>query len=110
MGNFLVTLRDIAIVVLAIESFVVGVILIILLWQIRHLIVMLRQEIKPVLASTQETADTLRNTTRFMSKRVAQPVVDLVSLAAGVRQGLIALRRQAGERRANHRSAPDEEA
>ncbi len=109
MGNFLATLRDIAIVVLAIESFVVGVILIILLWQIRHLVVMLRQEIKPVLASTQETADTLRNTTRFMSKRVARPVVDLVSLAAGVRQGLVALRRQSRER-GNHRSAPDEEA
>lgn len=110
MGNFLATLRDIAIVVLAIESFVVGVILIILLWQIRHLVVMLRQEIKPVLASTQETADTLRHTTRFLSKRVARPVVDLVSLAAGVRQGLVALRRQSRERRSNHRSAPDEEA
>ncbi len=110
MGNFLATFRDIAIIVLAIESFIVGVILIILLWQIRHLIVMLRQEIKPVLASTQETADTLRNTTRFMSKRVTRPVVDLVSLAAGVRQGLVALRRQNRERRNNHRSAPNEEA
>lgn len=86
------TLRDLSIILLAITSLVVGVVLIILLWQIRNLVVLLRQEIKPLIASTQQTADTVRTTSQFMAKRVAKPFVNVASLAAGVRQGVVTLR------------------
>lgn len=86
------TLRDISIIFLAIMSIVVGVIMIVLLLQIRDLIVLMRQELKPLIESTQQTADTVRYTSQFMSKRVAKPVVDVMSAAAGVRQGFTSLR------------------
>lgn len=86
------TLRDLSIIFLAIMSIVVGVIMIILLLQIRDLVMLMRQELKPLIDSTQQTADTVRYTSQFMSKRVAKPVVDVMSAAAGVRQGFASLR------------------
>lgn len=86
------TLRDLSIIFLAIMSIVVGVIMVVLLLQIRDLIILMRQEMKPLIESTQQTADTVRYTSQFMSKRVAKPVVDVISVAAGVRQGFASLR------------------
>lgn len=86
------TLRDLSIIFLAIMSIVVGVIMVVLLLQIRDLIMLMRQEMKPLIESTQQTADTVRYTSQFMSKRVAKPVVDVISVAAGVRQGFASLR------------------
>lgn len=86
------TLRDISIILLALMSIVVGVVMIVLLLQIRDLIVMMRLELKPLIDSTQETADTVRYTSQFMSKRVAKPIVNVMSAAAGVRQGVVTLR------------------
>lgn len=86
------TLRDISIIFLAIMSIVVGVIMIILLLQIRDLILVMREELKPLIASTQQTADTVRYTSQFMTKRVAKPFVDVMSATAGVRQGVATLR------------------
>lgn len=92
MAVAIATLRDISIILLAIMSIVVGVIMIVLLLQIRNLVVLMRQELKPLIESTQQTADTVRYTSQFMSKRVAKPVVDVMSAAAGVRQGFASLR------------------
>ncbi len=86
------TLRDISIIFLAIMSIVVGVIMIVLLLQIRDLILVMREELKPLIASTQQTADTVRYTSQFMTKRVAKPFVDVMSATAGVRQGVATLR------------------
>lgn len=86
------TLRDISIIFLAIMSIVVGVIMIVLLLQIRDLILVMREELKPLIESTQQTADTVRYTSQFMTKRVAKPFVDVMSATAGVRQGVATLR------------------
>jgi hypothetical protein len=85
-------LRDLSIILLALMSIIISVIMVVLLLQIRALIVTMRQEMKPLIESGQQTADTLRYTSQFMSKRVARPVVDVISTAAGVRRGFVALR------------------
>lgn len=78
--------RDIAIIVLALESIVIGVILAVLVIQVIRLVRLLREEVLPILASTQETVSTVRGTADFMSEHVVQPVVKVSSYAAGVRE------------------------
>ena len=82
------TVRDLSIIILALESLVVGVLLGVLIVQVTRLIRMLRDEVMPILYSTQETLGTVRGTTTFVSDRVVQPVVKLSSYSAGVRQAV----------------------
>ena len=89
----IVTIRDISIIFLALESIVVLALLSILIVQIRNLVILLNEEIKPMLEATNETAATVRNTTTFMSKRVAKPFVSIISFGAGVRQAAATLKK-----------------
>ena len=86
------TIRDVSIILLALESIVVLILLSILIVQVRNLVVVLNEEIKPMLQATQETADTVRNTTNFVSNRVARPAINALSFGAGVRQAAKTLR------------------
>jgi len=80
--------RDIAIIILALESIIIGVLLAILVIQVMKLVRMLREEVMPILKSTQDTVSTVRGTADFMSDRLVQPVVKASSLAAGARQAI----------------------
>jgi hypothetical protein len=86
--------RDLAIILLAVESLVIGVVLIILVWEIRNLAKLLREEIKPILDSADETARTVRGTTVFVSDTLVNPMVRASSFAAGVVQALRILARR----------------
>jgi hypothetical protein len=79
-------IRDISIIFLAFESIIVLVLLSVLIVQVRNLVILLNEEIRPMLEASQETADTVRNTTTFVGKYVAQPFVNVVSFGAGLRQ------------------------
>jgi hypothetical protein len=83
---FLGTVRDLAIIFLALESIVTLTLLSILIWQIWRLIKMLQTEILPVIRDAQETVSTVRGTTTFVSDNVVTPVVGAGSKAAGVRR------------------------
>jgi len=82
------TARDIAIIVLAVESIIVGGLLIYLIFQIRNLLRMLEEESKPILNSTRETVGTVRGTTSLLSETLVKPVVEVAGYVAGVRQVL----------------------
>jgi len=103
-------IRDIAIIVLALETIVIGVLLALLLWQVRTLVVLLRDEIHPLLDNAQQTSETVRATTTFLSKRIVKPGVDALSFGAGLRQAARTLKRRAQppaeERMPWERSAP----
>jgi hypothetical protein len=81
-------LRDIAIIVLAIESIVIGALLAVLVIQVYRLVRLLRDEIKPILDSTQETVGTVRGTATFLGEHLVRPVVQVASYASGVRQAV----------------------
>jgi hypothetical protein len=85
------SVRDLSIIILALESLVVGVLLSVLIVQVTRLIRMLRDEVMPILYSTQETLGTVRGTATFVSDRVVQPVVKVSSYTAGVRQAVSVL-------------------
>jgi len=69
--------RDIFIIFMALESIIIGIVLIILVVQLARLINLLQNEIKPILDSTNETVNTLRGTTAFLSENLVEPVIKL---------------------------------
>jgi hypothetical protein len=82
------TIRDISIIVLALETIVVQVILVLLLLEIRSLSKMLRENITPILQSADETVRTVRGTSVFVTDNVVTPMVRISSVAAGVGEAL----------------------
>ena len=70
-------IRDIFIILMALESLVIGLALIILVVQLATLINLLQNEIKPILNSTNETVNTLRGTASFLSDNLVEPVIKL---------------------------------
>ncbi len=78
--------RDIFIIVMALESLVLGVAVIVLIVQIATLINLLQNEIKPILDSTNETVSHLRGTTQFLSNNLVEPVLKLNEYLAGLKK------------------------
>ena len=78
--------RDIFIIFMAAESFIIGISLIILMIQLARLINLLQNEIKPIINSTNETVNTLRGTTVFLSDNLVKPVMKLNEYMAGFQQ------------------------
>jgi len=79
--------RDIAIIVLCVESLIIGGLLIVLTLQLQGLIRLLEEELRPILASLQDTAGTVRGTATIVSDYVVSPVARLASIWEGVREG-----------------------
>lgn len=75
--------RDIFIIVLALESLLLGVALIILVIQVAVLTNLIQNEVKPILASTKETISTLKGTSKFISERAIKPILSVSSFVAG---------------------------
>jgi len=78
--------RDIFIIVLALESLLIGAALIILVIQLAVLTNLVQNEVRPILASTKETISTLRGTSQFISKRAVMPIISVSSTMAGFRK------------------------
>jgi hypothetical protein len=79
-------LRDVAIVFVAFETLIIGVLLIILMVQVQSLVVLLRDEIRPMLEAANETLSTVRGTTQFVSHNVVTPVMKWSGYLAGLRR------------------------
>jgi len=84
-------MRDWSIVLVAVLSIVMGIALVALLYQVTMLTLLLRDEIKPLLESVNETMNTVRGTAAFMSDNVVHPTIQVASAFAGVRRALEAL-------------------
>ena len=70
-------IRDVFIIVVALESLVIGVALIVLVVQLASLINLLQNEVRPILHATNETVNTLRGTAEFLGENVVEPVIKL---------------------------------
>ena len=75
-------IRDIFIILMALESLLIGLALFILMIQIARLTNLLENEVKPILDSTNETISNLRGTTKFLSDNLVEPVIKLNELIA----------------------------
>ena len=77
-------IRDIMIIVMALEFMFLGTSLLVLIVQLATLINLLQNEIIPIVESTSETANTLRGTTEFLSENLTEPVIKLNEYLAGI--------------------------
>jgi len=99
------TLRDFAIIILALESIVVlfllGVVIGLLWWLIQTV----ERKIIPILDSTSETVNTVRGTATFVSDTVVSPLIRAASYAAAIRRAAQVL---AGWREGGAEEGPEE--
>ena len=93
------TIRDIAIILLALQTLIVNILLGVLIWQIYRMVRMLQNEIKPIIEDTQETLGTVRGTANFVGESVVDPVVRSTRATAGFRATLRSLTAELDPRR-----------
>ncbi|HQE92153.1 MAG TPA: hypothetical protein PLH19_05855 [Anaerolineae bacterium] len=98
-------IRDIAIVLVAVETFLIGLAVLLLIFQIQTLIQVLRDEVQPLLRSVNDTASTVRGTTAFVSQNVVSPFIKVAGFAAAVRRGTSDLIHIAGATRPRSKSS-----
>jgi hypothetical protein len=81
-------IRDIFIIVVALESLLVGVALVVLLIQLATLINLLQNEVRPIIKSTSEAVNTMRGTAQFLGESVVEPVIKLNAYLASIQRVL----------------------
>ena len=84
-------LRDVAIIVLVLETFAVTILLAVIVLLFGRLITTIQQEVTPVLRSAKRTADTVQGTTAFVSDTFVAPLVGLAGFASGLKGTLLAI-------------------
>lgn len=77
-------IRDVFIIFMAIESLLVGLVLVILIVQLARLTNLLQNEIKPILDSLNETISNLRGTSTFLTDNLVEPVMKMNEYMAGM--------------------------
>ena len=63
-----------------------GVALIIFIVQLAKMVNLLQNEVKPILEATNETINTLKGTTEFLSENLVEPVIKLNGYVAGLKK------------------------
>jgi hypothetical protein len=79
-------IRDIFVILLGFELFIIGFAAILLIIQTARLINMFQHEVKPVLDAANETMSTFRGTALFISDSLVQPVIKLNGYFASIKQ------------------------
>jgi hypothetical protein len=82
------TIKNIVIVFLAVEMLIVGIAVVVLTVQVATLINLLQNEVRPMLNSTNDTINTLRGTTEFLSENLVEPVIHLNGYLASLKRVL----------------------
>jgi hypothetical protein len=100
------TVRDIAIIIVAVQSVVIGLLLAVLIWQIWRLVKIIQTELKPIIDDTQVTVNTVRGTTQFVSHNVVEPVIQTNTRVTKWRTTTQALMRDLGFGKRTARPAP----
>ena len=77
-------IRDVVIVLLALEGMLIGLALVVLLVQIAVLINLLQNEVRPILDSTTKTVNVLQGTVAFLSNHMVEPVIKLNETVAAL--------------------------
>ena len=83
-GTDTARVRDIFIIFMTLEFLLIGIVMIILIVQLARLTLLLQNEIKPILDSTNETVNTLKGTTAFLSEHMIEPVLKMNQYMAGL--------------------------
>jgi hypothetical protein len=83
-GGVTGVVRDLVIIFLAVESLVLVGLMVVLVIQMTLLVRMMRDEVRPLIASAQETVNSARGTTQFVSRKIVTPTANAAANAARV--------------------------
>ncbi len=78
------TVRDIAIILVALEILIMNGLLVVLIWQVWRLVKMIGAEMKPVIKDSQETVGTVKGSAEFVSSSIISPLISTSSRLAGI--------------------------
>jgi hypothetical protein len=81
-------IKNLFIIFLAIEMLIVGIAVVVLAVQVATLINLIQNEVRPMLNSTNDTINTLRGTTEFLSENLVEPVLQLNGYLASLKRML----------------------
>lgn len=85
-GGVTGVVRDIIIIFLALESLILVGLMVVLVIQMTMLVRMMRDEVRPLIASAQETVNSARGTTQFVSRKIVTPTAAAAANVAQVRR------------------------
>ncbi len=74
--------RDVVIILLAVESLVIGGVTLFLLYKIIMLVTLIREEVIPLIQSAQDTVNSARGTTVYVSRKIVVPSVRAATTVA----------------------------
>ena len=80
------TVRDIAIILVAVEILIMNGLLVVLIWQVWRLVKLIGAEIKPVIKDGQETVGTVKGSAEFVSANFIGPLISASGRLAGLRR------------------------
>ena len=83
-GGVTGVVRDLVIIFLAVESLVLVGLMVVLVIQLTLLVRMLRTEVRPLLASAQETVNSARGATQFVGRKIVAPTANAAANVARV--------------------------
>ena len=111
--------RDVAIIILAVETIVIGLAVLFLVWQAWKLVGLARRHLETIgssatgiLSTAQDTARTTKGTAGFVADRTARPVIEFYSAINGASRFARAVFRPKGspaESESPNRARPNRE-
>lgn len=108
VANVVQIVRDLFIIVLAMEGMFMLIAVIVLILQIAALVNLLQSEIKPIVDNANDTVNTVKGTTQFMSENVVEPVIKFSAITAavgGLLREALGIRRTLRKSRENGKSS-----
>jgi hypothetical protein len=85
-GGVTGVVRDILIILLAFESLVLIGLMVVLVIQMMLLVRLMRDEVRPLITSAQETINSARGTTQFVGRKIVTPTASAAANIAQVRR------------------------
>jgi hypothetical protein len=92
-------IRDTVLIIMVLEGIVIVFALVALVLQVTRLIVILRNDVQPILNNAQETTEIAKGTAQFVGKNVTRPIMSIQALIAA---STTFIREIGGIRRAIH--------
>jgi len=83
-GPSVVVVRDLLIIVMALELIVIGTAIVVLLIQAARLVNLLTNEVQPLINSATDTVNTVRGTAQFISRHVTGPIISTAGTVGGI--------------------------
>ena len=71
--------RDVIIILMGLESLMIGGLTLFLIYQVMMLVRLLRDEVTPLIKSAQDTVNSARGTTAFVGKKIVAPTITVSS-------------------------------